>query len=248
MTPNNAIKLDAMPTRTRHVYQALAKEPLMDGFVLIGGTALSIQIGHRLSEDLDFWLPAAAMSKERVDAILTHLGAQGMHHEFATPAWKLTQARINGIDLLAQSRDHVVDGVKVTFFARDDTPYRHFAGMKRIAGKAGFEIAHKDTIFAMKSWLISQRIRSRDLFDLMTLMQRGKTLQDILDTGAQADPAWQREFAKEVLVGNVPLDADDEGFDSIGLAITVEDIHRFFLEAVNQYEVDVAAGIRRGME
>lgn len=248
MSKENAIKLDAMPERTRRVYQALAKEPLMSGFVLIGGTALSIQLAHRLSEDLDFWLPATSMSKERVDAILAHLVAQGLHHEFATPAWKLSQARINGIDLLAQSRDHVIDGVKVTFFARDDTPYRHFATMQRITGKASFDIAHANTIFAMKSWLISQRIRSRDLFDLMTLLQRGKTLQQILDAGTQADPACQREYAKEALVGNVLLDADDEGFDSIGLNITAEDIHRFFLEVVNQYEVEVAAGIRRGME
>lgn len=242
------LKLDAMPERTRRVFQALAKEPLMQGFVLIGGTALSIQLGHRLSEDLDFWLPAAVMSKQRIDAILDNLAAQGMQQEFATPAWKISQARINGIDLLSQSRDHVIDGVKVTFFARDDTPYRHFAAMPRITGKAKFDIAHQDTIFNMKSWLISQRIRSRDLLDLMTMLQRGRTLQDILDAGTQADPAYQREYAKEVLVGNVPLDEDDEGFDSIGIGITVEDIHRFFLEAVNQYEVGVAEGVRRGME
>lgn len=242
------LKLDFMPERTRRVFQALAKEPLMRGFVLIGGTALSIQLGHRLSEDLDFWLPAAAMSKERVDAILAKLGAQGLHHEFATPAWKLSQARINGIDLLAQSRDHVIEGVKVTFFARDDTPYRHFAGMPRIEGKAKFGIAHQDTIFAMKSWLISQRIRSRDLFDLMTLLQRGRTLQEILDTGAQADPAYQREYAKEVLVGNVPLDEDDEGFDGVGVKMTTEEIHRFFLGAVNEYEIGVAAEIKKAME
>lgn len=120
--------------------------------------------------------------------------------------------------------------------------------MKRITGKAKFDIAHQDTIFNMKSWLISQRIRSRDLLDLMTMLQRGKTLQDILDAGTQADPAFQREYAKEVLVGNVPLDEDDEGFDSIGIGITVEDIHRFFLEAANQYEVGVAEEVRRGTE
>lgn len=241
------LKLDYMPEHTRRVYRVLSKEPLMQGFVLSGGTALSIQLGHRLSEDLDFWLPAAAMSKERVDAILANLARHGLQHEFATPAWKISQARINGIDLLTQTRDHVIDGVKVTFFARDDVPYRHFAAMKRIAGKAKFDIAHEDTIFNMKSWLISQRVRSRDLLDLMVLLQRGRSLQEILDAGAQADPACQREYAKEVLVGNVPLDADDEGFDSIGLKVTVEDIHQFFLAAVNEYEMEVAAEIRRGM-
>lgn len=241
------LKLKFMPERTRRVYQALANETLMQGFVLIGGTALSIQIGHRLSEDLDFWLPAAAMSKDRIDTLLTNLGTQGFHHEFATPAWKISQARINGIDLLAQSRDHIIDRVKVTFFARDDVPYRHFSGMKRITGKSTFDIAHADTLFNMKSWLISQRIRSRDLFDLMTLLQRGRTLQGILDAGAQADPAYQREYAKEVLVGNVPLDKEDEGFDSIGLELTAQDIHRFFLAAVNAYEMEVAAAIKRTM-
>ncbi|TAJ82055.1 MAG: hypothetical protein EPO42_01655 [Gallionellaceae bacterium] len=117
--------------------------------------------------------------------------------------------------------------------------------MKRIAGKTKFDIAHEDTIFAMKSWLISQRVRSRDLLDLMTMLQRGKTIQGILEAGAQADPAYQREYAKEVLVGNVPLDAAAEGFDSIGLEISTGDIHQFFLDAVNEYETEVAAEIIR---
>ncbi len=237
------LKLEFMPERTRRVFDALAKEPLMHGFVLIGGTALSIQLGHRLSEDLDFWLPSAAMSKDRVNSILENLATAGLHHEFATPAWKLSQARINGIDLLSQSRDHVVDGVKVTFFARNDVPYRHFAGMKRIRGQSQFDIAHEETIFHMKAWLLSQRVRSRDLYDLMAMSQRGKTMADILEAGSQADPSFQREYAKEVLVGNIPLDADDEGFDSIELDITVRDIQQFFLSAVNRYEIQVASEI-----
>lgn len=239
--------LDFMPERTRRVFEALAKEQLMQGFVLIGGTALSIQTGHRLSEDLDFWYPAASMSKERVDAILFNLANAGFSHEFTTPAWRLTQARINGIDLLSQSRDHTIDGVKVTFFARQDIPYRHFAGMKFIKDQANFSIAASDTIFAMKSWLISQRVRSRDLYDLMLLMQRGKSMQQLLDAGVQADPSFQREYAKEVLLGNVPLDADDEGFESINLDASIGDVYRYFLAAVNEYEVSVAYALARAV-
>ena len=241
------LKLDCMPERTRRVFNVLAKEPLMKGFVLIGGTALSIQIGHRLSEDLDFWLPGISMSKDRVDSILSNLGQHGISHEFATPAWKISQARINGIDLLSQSRDHIIDGVKVTFFARDDVPYRHFAGMKRLKSKTQFSIADEEALFNMKSWLISQRVRSRDLYDLMILMQRGKTIQDILYAGAQADPSFQREYAKEVLVGNVPLDADDEGFESIGIQVTLTDMREFFLAAVNEYEVNLASAISKAI-
>lgn len=46
----------------------------------------------------------------------------------------------------------------------------------------------------------------------------------------------------------MPLDADDEGFDSIGIGITTKDIHRYFLEAVNRYEVGVATAIRWELE
>ncbi len=241
------LRLEFMPKRTRSVFEALSQEPLMRGFVLIGGTALSIQMGHRLSEDLDFWLPATAMSKDRVDVILSNLGRSGIHHEFATPAWKISQARINGVDLLTQSRDHVVAGVKVTFFARDDVPYRHFAEMNRIEEGTQFSIADEDAIFNIKSWLITQRVRSRDLYDLMVMLQRGKTLQDILDAGARADPSFQREYAKEILVGNVPVDAEDEGFESIGLKVTINDVHLYFLAAVNEYEVNIAKDQECGM-
>ena len=68
-------------------------------------------------------------------------------------------------------------------------------------------------------------------------------IQGILDAGAKADPAFQREYAKEVLVGNVPLDSDDEGFDSIGLDFTIDDIYKFFLSALNKYEIELAKSI-----
>ena len=236
-----------MPERTRSVFESLSTESLMSDFALIGGTALSIQIGHRLSQDLDFWLSGDRLSKPKVDAILKNLAAKGHRHELVTPAWQISQAKINGTDLLAQSRDHVIDGVKVTFFARNDAPYQHFSEMSRV-GEEGvaFAVMHKDAIFDMKAWLISQRVRSRDLFDLMVFVRNhGKTIRDILEAGMAADPTFQREYAKEVLVGNVPVDRDDEGFASIGLNMDLPSIHAFFLDRVNQYEVRVATAIYR---
>lgn len=219
----------------------------MSGFILIGGTALSLQIGHRLSEDLDFWLPMSKMPGSRVDAILEGLRSDGLSVKLVTPAWQITQARINGQDLLSMSRDYAVDGVKVTFFARNDAPYLHFAEMNRIKEPGvPFEIMDSDSIFEMKSWLISQRVRSRDLFDLMImLLAHGKTIRDILDAGRMADTSYSAEYAKEVLVGNVPLDLEDEGFESIGVDIGIKEIYDFMTERVNDYEVAVAREILR---
>ncbi|SNR76009.1 Nucleotidyl transferase AbiEii toxin, Type IV TA system [Methylobacillus rhizosphaerae] len=234
-----------MPERTRIVYDALKQEPLMSGFILIGGTALSIQIGHRLSEDLDFWLPASSLSTPRINSILANLHTQGYHNQLVTPAWQISQAKINGIDLLIQSRDHVIAGVKVTFFARLDVPYTHFATLPRSRENSmHFDIMSQDGIFRMKSWLISQRTRSRDLYDLMVLTRdHGKSIEDILTAGLAADPSFSKEYAKDVLLGTIPLDAHDEGFASIGLDLDIKDIHAFFHERINHYEITLAQTI-----
>ena len=33
----------------------LMKEPLLDNFILVGGTSLSLQLGHRISIDIDLF-------------------------------------------------------------------------------------------------------------------------------------------------------------------------------------------------
>jgi hypothetical protein len=49
-------RTEFMPERTGWGFQVLFQEPLMQGFVSIGDTAISIQIGHRLGKYLDFWI------------------------------------------------------------------------------------------------------------------------------------------------------------------------------------------------
>ena len=92
----------------------------------------------------------------------------------------------------------------------------------------------------MKSYVIHQRVRSRDLFDLKTFVQQGKTIGEILQAGPAADPACSIEYAKSVLIGDVPLDKEDEGFDSVGVTEKIEDIYAFFEDAIDVYEQTIA--------
>lgn len=50
----NSIDLSYMPLNTKDIFVKLAQSKFISDFTLIGGTALAIQIGHRISEDLDF--------------------------------------------------------------------------------------------------------------------------------------------------------------------------------------------------
>jgi len=43
-----------MKPETKALANRLSEEPLLETFLLVGGTNLSIYLNHRLSEDLDF--------------------------------------------------------------------------------------------------------------------------------------------------------------------------------------------------
>jgi hypothetical protein len=48
------LKLELMPKATQEIFDRLKDDHRLDFFSLVGGTALALQIGHRISEDLDF--------------------------------------------------------------------------------------------------------------------------------------------------------------------------------------------------
>lgn len=235
------LRLDSLPEKTLKVFECLAVNERLHGFTLIGGTALALQISHRKSEDLDFWLPAEKMDKETISAAVRATQQAGFVAQLVSPHDKIVAAKINGRDLLAYAQDYVIGGVKVKFFARADTAFQHFDTYPRIASSAtSFGIMDFEGIFSMKSYVIHQRVRSRDLFDLKTFVQRGKTIEDILQAGSAADPACSSEYAKSVLLGDVPLDKEDEGFDSVDVTEKLEDIYSFFEIAINEFEQALA--------
>lgn len=235
------LKLDSLPPKTRAVFEHLSTEKLLQDFTLIGGTALALQLGHRNSEDLDFWLPATQLDKALITEVIRGAQEAGFSSFLATPHHQIVSARINGHDLLAFAQDFVVGGVKVTFFARLDLPFKYFDSFQRVPEpNACFKIMGLDGIFAMKAYVIHQRVRSRDIFDLKAFAQAGKTVGDILNSAYAADPSTSQEYAKSVLSGVVPLDKEDEGFDSIGITETMSEIHSFFVRLIDEYEQSIA--------
>ena len=239
------LDLMMMPQKTRAVFELLAKRTELKDYVLLGGTALSLQIGHRLSEDLDFCLFEDKLDGVKLDSLVQQISKD---HQvmLMTPASKITQAKINGIDLLTYSRDYLIDGTKVTFFARNDVPYAYFSQLETISpDNITFRLMASSAIFKMKAWLIQKRVKSRDLFDLMQLLIiKGDRVESLFNAARDAEVAiYSEEFLKDALTGVVPLDADDEGFESIGLKISLEDIYAFFKSAIDDYEIGRAAAL-----
>jgi predicted nucleotidyltransferase component of viral defense system len=48
------IDINYMPSNTNWIFETLSAQNFISNYILVGGTALAIQVNHRLSEDLDF--------------------------------------------------------------------------------------------------------------------------------------------------------------------------------------------------
>jgi hypothetical protein len=63
---------------------------------------------------------------------------------------------------------------------------------------------------------------------------------DILRVGLQASPSVSVDYAKSVLRGDVPLDAQDEGFELLHPRVSLALIYQDFARRIDALEVEQA--------
>lgn len=113
------IHWEALATQTRQAFEALAALPVPDDFYLAGGTALAMQIGHRVSYDLDFFssvnplgeversvlvgqlqhLPSVTIKRESAEQLYTNImGVEAsfifQHHPLLFPTLEVNGLRL----------------------------------------------------------------------------------------------------------------------------------------------------------
>ena len=233
-----------MPEKTELLYETLCSmnHPSKSSMFLVGGTAMSIQCTHRLSENLDFWVPHNDLFEIGLDWLISELRNK-CDVKLITAHSDIVKAKINGLNLFGSARDYAIDGVKVTFFNRSDFAHKQFEKYLPKGSVEGINIMPLDGIFAMKSYVITQRIKSRDLFDLMHFLSHGKTISELFQATLAASPDTTIEEISSILVGDVPLDKSDEGLSAV-CKTGIGDIYDFFSNEVDNYQRSVAMGFK----
>ena len=247
------LKLDFLPQATQQLFHRLKEDPRLGSFTLVGGSALALHIGHRMSEDLDFNCFGHDLPCFKLDTLLAELSDSGCEIRSLIPAEKKVSFKINtGQDLDRHIQDYAIDGVKVTFHTRQ-APERPraqieflIASPKHELTPSGFSVMGLDGLFVMKTLVVYDRVKSRDLYDLMVLTRdHGYTLKDAFAAIAAYQPVRHQdpEHFKSVLTGLVPLNKEDEGFASIQLHSKMKDIYQYFKKLLNAYEVQAVSDI-----
>lgn len=145
-----------LPVETAKAFSFLAKEKWLEksSWYLAGGTALSLQVGHRKSVDLDFFTPDRNFSNdELLDQFRENVD------------WKTDINEKNTIygELF---------GAKVSFIA-----YPFFIPAEQPITHGSIKILTLTDIAVMKIIAISQRGKKRDFIDLYWLSFHGENLE-----------------------------------------------------------------------
>lgn len=235
------LKIDALPENTGRLFRLIQFDSMLDGLTLVGGTALSLLVGHRLSMDLDFCTFNETLPSYQINQFIQSLKNQGHQVFDATDPNKKASFKINtGKNLDDYARDYVVDGVKVTFFVYDGSmKTRQFlADQKGIEDCCAFKIMGLEGLFATKSLLPEKRSKSRDLYDLWYLINyEGFTVKEMFDIIESYSDSGIIDHTIYVLTGEFPIDENvDEGLGSVGLKMSLLELYAFFVEAISAYQ------------
>lgn len=233
---------------TRHVWELLQGHPQLKGFVLIGGTALTLHIGHRISEDLDFAYAAPAsdqphhLPKRQLQALAKDLSRHGVdlipnpdplaEEEFLDAGLLLADYQQNHLATLSSGAQ-----VKVSFVCFDPPVTKLMAG----AQQDPVRVATMDEIFATKVWAASERSKTRDWFDLYTLLTlHGYRFKDVhaIFTRVNRLPAFNSLCMR---LRKCRPQADDEGYASLAdQPPTLEHMQEWFNQQIDAWEQEVA--------
>ena len=204
------------------VFEAIKKSDLLQEYILIGGTALSLQINNRLSEDLDFckWQDNPEIHNKEVN-----------WPELEKFLRTIGNVRTDIIDLYQVN--FFLDQVKITFYSNAITTFREIETGYKIDN---ITLAAVHSIGVMKLEVMSRRNLFRDYYDIYSILKEGISLKKIVSKGSRF--SLHRMKTKNILgiISNGSLFRKEEKFSLLRprYDVTSSDIQIFIRDIINK--------------
>ncbi|HET9570651.1 MAG TPA: nucleotidyl transferase AbiEii/AbiGii toxin family protein [Bacteroidales bacterium] len=141
------------------IIQNVAAMECIKPYILVGGTALAMQIGHRKSEDLDFMMwRNSKTEKPEVDWT-------AIEKELREKVGEVEHFNMLGFDQV----EFIVAGVKFSFFVSDN----YCPVTESVQYLGSIRLANIDSIMAMKMEVMLRRMKMRDYYDIYAILKAG---------------------------------------------------------------------------
>ncbi len=209
---------DFLPQNTRKVFLIICNRIFMRSFILVGGTALALQIKHRFSEDLDFIIDSEALNTGQIKRNIARTFKD----------YRIIREE-PGLQI-----DIIVDDVKMTWFSAGTIAVK-FRTADHSFRYQNILIAKPEIIAVHKILSISQRNTFRDYYDLYILAKYHIPLEKIFNLTRKLYPELSPVTYSETLIYT-----DDIPEVSIAShlnpreVVTREDISGFFIEELRR--------------
>lgn len=157
--------MKGLAPHTLQIFEAVSKLDCIKPYLLVGGTALSLQIGTRQSEDLDF-MRWRTSKTEKMEVTWFQI-----EKELATVG-DIQHKDILDIDHV----EYLVSGVKFSFYA---CPKYSPVGAP-VEYLNNLRLADVKSIGAMKMEVMLRRSNFRDYYDIYSILKSGVLINDLI--------------------------------------------------------------------
>lgn len=144
------------------IIEQVAQLECIKPYILCGGTALAIQIGHRKSEDLDFMMWRTSKTDK------PEINWNAIEKELKEKIGEIENFNMLGFDQV----EFLVKGVKFSFFVSDNfspvsSPINYLGNIR---------LADIEAIMAMKMEVMLRRMKFRDYYDIYCILQNNYSI------------------------------------------------------------------------
>jgi len=200
--------------------------------ILIGGTALAYHLSHRESFDLDICFPFSDKLPE-LDFLETFEEVISLEFDQG-----IIDTAINeGGDINDVMKRYIIDGVKVDFIINPSSNIYESEILKNDTKHTleHLRIASIESIFKLKSLLLLDRNKIRDLYDMVYLIKEcGFTGKDFLDTIMHYRITYLPNHIIQLIEAKDEDPFDIEGIEKPTMAIvSYQDLKSYFLEEID---------------
>ena len=213
--------MKGLALHTLCIFEAVAALECIKPYLLVGGTALSLQIGTRQSEDLDFmkWRTSKTETPEvdwfNIEKELSTIGE--------------IQSR-NLMDL-----DHVefvVEGVKLSFYS--SSKYSPFS--TSVPCIHNLRLADVKSIGAMKMEVMLRRSNFRDYYDIYSILKTGIPIEDLITLALEYSGHRLKTKNLLAMLTNGKRFSRDANFEQLSpiYEVTTQDIENYIKESLCQ--------------
>lgn len=213
--------MKGLAPHTERIFEAVAALECIKPYLLVGGTALSLQIGTRQSEDLDFmkWRTSKTETPEvewfNIEKELSTIG-------------KIQSRNLMDLDHV----EFVVEGVKLSFYSSP----KYSPVSTSVPCIHNLRLADVKSIGAMKMEVMLRRSNFRDYYDIYSILKTGIPIEDLITLALEYSGHRLKTKNLLAMLTNGNRFSRDANFEQLSpiYKVTTQDIENYIKESLCQ--------------